>query len=69
MPPTMPERPLRYYTFILSLWEEAGSESGWRCSLENPHTGERKGFRSIDELPAFLRGWTGNLTEAKPMQE
>ncbi len=50
-------RPPRYHTFLLSLWEEAGSTPNWRCSLENPHTGERKGFRNVEELAAFLQDW------------
>src|SRR3712207_8354275 len=30
----------------------------WRYSLENPHTGERRGFPSIDALLTFLRAET-----------
>ncbi|MCC7360695.1 MAG: hypothetical protein IT317_14535 [Anaerolineales bacterium] len=65
----MPDRPLRYHTFLLSLWEEPGSESGWRGSLQNPHTGERFGFRAIAELPAFLRAWIQTHPEEKPMRD
>lgn len=69
MPPNTPESPLRYHTFILSLWAETGTEPLWRCSLENPHTGERRGFQSFDEIAAFLQGWTRRSQEAKPMTE
>jgi mannose-6-phosphate isomerase-like protein (cupin superfamily) len=67
MPPNATERPLRYHTFLLSLWEEAGGGSGWRFSLENPHTGERIGFRSPDELARYLRDWTGHTTRETHM--
>lgn len=52
-----PRRPPRYRTFLLSLWAEAESAPNWRCSLENPHTGERKGFKSVEELATFLQEW------------
>jgi hypothetical protein len=29
-------------------------QSGWRASLENPHTGERLGFSNLERLFAFL---------------
>ena len=55
--PQDPITPPRYHLFILSLWAEAGSAPNWRCSLENPHTGERKGFKNIEELATFLQAW------------
>ena len=30
-------------------------EATWRASLENPQTGERHGFASLDAMVAFLR--------------
>jgi hypothetical protein len=70
MPQDLTHRTPRYHTFLLSLWEEAGSAPGWRCSLENPHTGERKGFKSLDELTAYLREWTQKPPpEQRPMNE
>lgn len=58
MPQDQSLRSPRYHTFLLSLWDEAGGAPAWRCSLENPHTGERRGFGSIDELAAYLKEWT-----------
>jgi hypothetical protein len=46
----------RYHSFLLRLWlvnEQAGV--AWRASLENPHTGERLGFASLERLFAFLQ--------------
>ena len=47
-------------------------EVAWRASLENAHTGERKGFTSLDDLFDFLRrqvgtspGLDGDVTERK----
>lgn len=57
MPPNPSDRPARYHTFLLKLWEEAGRAPNWRCSLENPHTGERVGFKDLAELTIFLTRW------------
>jgi hypothetical protein len=68
MPPNPTGRLPRYHTFLLRLWEEA-ENAGWRFSLENPHTGERIGFRSADELARYLRDWSGrNPAETKENQ-
>jgi hypothetical protein len=42
---------------MLRLWQVKG-ESPWRASVENPHTGERRGFASLDALGEFLREQT-----------
>ena len=45
-------------SFILRLWEERDGELAcWRFSLENPHTLERKGFKSMEELAKFIVNW------------
>jgi hypothetical protein len=36
------------------LWQE-GKDTNWRASLENPHTGERRGFSNLESLFAFLQ--------------
>ena len=53
----------RYISYLLRLWRENDDAqsrgrakiAGWRASLENPHTGERRGFASLTELFEFLR--------------
>lgn len=51
--------PLRYCAYLLRCWvEHSGNPEHhvvWRFSVEDPHTGERQGFASFDQLLAFLR--------------
>ncbi|MBM4464523.1 MAG: hypothetical protein FJ014_02965 [Chloroflexi bacterium] len=35
-------------------------KAGWRAFLENAHTGQRKGFASLDALFAFLQQQTND---------
>jgi hypothetical protein len=52
--------PPRYRSYLLRCWEERGrTHAGadtWRFSLEDPHTGRRRGFASLDDLVAAVRG-------------
>jgi hypothetical protein len=45
----------RYLSFLLRLWclKQNGCEI-WRASLEDPRTGEQRGFASLDLMVAFL---------------
>ncbi len=56
------DQPPRYCSYLLRCWEERTQHRErprvWRYSLENPHTGERRGFPSIDALLTFLRAET-----------
>ena len=48
-----------YIAYLLRLWRVAGTgQAVWRASLEDPHTGERRGFGSLNELVAFLQAAT-----------
>ena len=44
-----------YHSYLLRVWlvKDSG-KSVWRGSLENPFTGERKGFANLRELFIFL---------------
>jgi hypothetical protein len=53
-----------YISYLLRIWRSNGDKTDWRASLQNPHTGERIGFASIDELCIFLRKQTD--VESKP---
>jgi hypothetical protein len=54
-----------YLSYLLRLWPAEGDEgSAWRASLESPHTGERRGFASLEDLCAFLRRNTEERAEA-----
>jgi len=55
----MPTEPRRYLAYMLRLWQMgSGEEPVWRASLESPHTGERRGFPSLEALVAFLEEYT-----------
>ena len=42
-----------YLSYLLRLWQVSEEETTWRASLESSHTGERKGFASLDDLFDF----------------
>jgi hypothetical protein len=44
-----------YQTYLLRLWRaRCEGRWQWRAFIESPHTGERHGFASLEELFAFL---------------
>jgi hypothetical protein len=51
--------PPRYDAYVLHRWEvrgtDAGSETKWRFSIEDPRTGEKHGFADVDVLLSYLR--------------
>jgi len=56
--------PREYAAYLLRLWRERGSQTtGWRASLQDPHSGERVGFSSLERLFDFLRRETGSPPE------
>ena len=52
------ERSPRYCAYLLRCWETRGQRptrpTTWRFSVEDIHTGERRGFASVQALIAFL---------------
>ena len=57
------ERP-GYLAYLLRLWRvNDDGKPVWRASLENPHTGERHGFASLERLFAFLEEKTVELAQ------
>jgi hypothetical protein len=43
------------HSYLLRLWRTSEQEVGnWHASLEDPSTGERFGFSSLEQLFAFL---------------
>jgi|GEM_PF-2036331 len=45
-----------YVAYLMRLWREKGGESTkWCASLQDPHTGEKVGFASLEALFAYLR--------------
>jgi hypothetical protein len=50
---------------LLRLWQiESKEQWVWRASLEDSHTGERRGFANLDALLAFLREQTDPGTDS-----
>jgi hypothetical protein len=57
------DKPPRYRSYLLTLWEERGRDPSvggvWRYRLEDPHTGKQRGFASLEALVAALEGEMG----------
>ena len=57
-----------HLSYLLRLWQAPGeTEQPWRASLENPLTGERRGFADLEAALAYLR--TQVLTTPPPDEE
>jgi len=55
----MAEEQRRYRAYLLRLWwADHNGQDGWRASLEEPHTGTRHGFATLEQLLAFLNEQT-----------
>ena len=51
----MSARRLGYVAFLLRLWQARDAEGlGWRASLQDVRSGERRGFASLEGLFKFL---------------
>ncbi len=49
----------RYIAYLLRLWQTRNDgRLVWLASLGDPHTGERRGFGSVQQLIAFLQDQT-----------
>ena len=51
--------PPRYRAFLLTLWEERSQDRDspqvWRFRLEDPRTGQQRGFASLEALVEALK--------------
>ncbi len=57
----------RYLAFMLRLWQvRDNEETVWRASLEDAHTGERRGFGSLESLYAFLKELIRDEIQTQP---
>ena len=76
----MSETQPTYYSYLMRLWRDDGSDSHhpagvpthqtggsavWRASVESARTGKRQSFASLDALFAFLRRQTGLMSGAQ----
>jgi hypothetical protein len=55
----MLDRPPVYRSYVLTLWQEhsrgASEPAVWRFRLEDPRTGQRRGFADLGALVAALK--------------
>lgn len=52
----MPTQRPTHLSYVLRLWQTpGGANQPWRVSLENPLTGERRGFADLEAALTFLR--------------
>lgn len=65
----MDSREEKYLSYMLRLWRAVSEAGGaWRASLEDPQTGERKGFADLQGLFGYLSERTepvGSLSAAE----
>lgn len=53
----------RYHALLLRIWRVEGEgQRRWRASIENAHSGERRGFSDLAALLAYLEA----LLESRP---
>ena len=59
-----------YVAYLLRLWRETGGKSNrWRASLQDPHSGNRVGFASLEELFEFLHRQVVAATNSDEKQD
>jgi hypothetical protein len=57
-------------SFILRIWQaDQSSPSHWRASVEEPESGERIGFASLEQLFAFLLDISEKKCDLKSLVE
>ena len=64
------DKPPRYRSYLLTFWEERSqgpaASAVWRFSLEDPRSGQRRGFASLEALTAALEEEVcGSRTKSK----
>lgn len=64
------DKPPRYRSYVLTFWEERSRDPDtpvvWRFSLQDPRTGRRCGFASLEEMVGFLRAELGCYQDEPP---
>jgi hypothetical protein len=69
----MGERPLRYHSFILTVWQETeaapNNPAAWRFRLADPQTGQQHGFTELTAMMRFLEIWTAVPPADPPVEE
>lgn len=47
------EHQATYRAFLIRVWREG--EAGWRGTVEDPHSGQRRAFADIDQMLGYIR--------------
>lgn len=56
----------RYFSYLLRVWLAGDRDQPhWHASLEDTHTGERKGFGSLVALCEYLNQQTNSQSESE----
>ena len=58
----------KYRSYLVRLWRVETPGQSWRASLEDPRTGQRIGFASLEQLFAFLMEQVDRDTEGVTME-
>ena len=59
-----------YHAYLLRLWRvNSGRATMWHASLEDSHTGERKGFADLKSLCAFLDEQTSHVDQRSASED
>jgi len=59
-----------YVSYLLRLWQvNIKGETVWRASIKSAHTGELRGFASLDDLCLYLLGQTWMLSNAEKVED
>ena len=69
----MLDRPPRYRSYLLTFWEERSQDPAippaWRFRLEDPRTGQRRGYAGLEALVAALeREMAGRTDGSAPVE-
>lgn len=65
----MATEPPTYHAYLLRLWQVNTEKTGatiWRASLEDPHTGTRLGFATLEHLFAYIMELTEGIEQPSP---
>lgn len=72
----LPFNPIpRYQVYILRMWQESENiplacvPGSWRFSLENPATGQRRGFSCLLDMSVYLENLTNPALESYPPKQ
>ncbi len=64
----MSTEPTIYHAYLLRIWQTKLTATGqiiWRASLEDPRTGDRLGFATLEQLFAYLIEQTEHINQSR----